>query len=114
MESMKFKEIMKLVLIEYKKNGYFDEWEEIREILEKHGKKGIAELAEVGLFVTEVAESLEEIRNNNKDKLAIELADIIIRIMNFASRRGINLEDAILRKHKKNFKREKLHGRNVM
>lgn len=111
---MEFKKIMKVVLKEYKKNGYFGEWEEIRKILEEHGKKNIAELAEVGLFITEVAESLEEIRNDNKDKLAIELADIIIRVMNFASRRGINLEDAILRKHKKNLKRERLHGKNVM
>jgi len=111
---MDFKELKKLVLLEYKKNGYFDEWEKARKILKKHGIVGIVELAEVGLFVTEVAEGMEEIRNNNKEKLATELADTIIRIMNFASRRGINLEDAILRKHKKNLKREKLHGRPVM
>ena len=106
--------MMKLVWKEYEKNGYCEMWEKARKILAKHGITGIVELAEVGLFVTEIAEAMEEIRNGNKKKEGTEHADAIIRIMNYCTRMGIPLEKAILAKHEKNLKREKLHGREVI
>ena len=72
---MDFQKIQDLVFETYKKDGYFDIWEKIEKILEPHGFAGIAQLAEVGLFHTEVAESQEEVRNMDKMKLRKELAD---------------------------------------
>lgn len=111
---MDFKKICKLVFEEYKKNGYYDKWEEARLILGSHGIEGIVELAEIGLVYTELAEAMEEIRNGKHDgSVETELADTIIRIMNFASRRGMDLETALIKKHAKNMTREKYHGRKV-
>ena len=111
---MDFQKIQDLVFETYKKDGYFDTWEKIEKILEPHGYAGIAQLAEVGLFHTEVAESQEEVRNMSKGKLRKELADIMIRIMCFASRKGIDLEKEILQVNGKNMKREHLHGRKLL
>ena len=110
---MDFEKIRKLVFEEYKKNGYYDKWEEARLILAKYGIVGIVELAEIGLIYTELSEAMEEIRDSNDGKANIELADAIIRIMNFASRREMDLETAIIKKHAINMTREKLHGRKI-
>ena len=99
-------EIQIAVYKEYLENDYFKMWNDA-------GK--IGDIAEVGLINTEVSEALEEIRNKNSDKkhLTEELADIIIRVLNFASRKDIYLQDAILEKNIKNTKRTIKHGRDV-
>ena len=86
----------------------------IEKILEPHGFAGIAQLAEVGLIHTEVGESQEEVRNMDKERLAKELAGTIIRIMCFASRKGINLEKYIFMENDKNLTRERIHGRKLI
>lgn len=102
---MDFKEIQKLVYEEYLLN-------EFKQKFEEHG--GIGDLAEVGLIASEVGEAEEAIRKQLFENLKEELADIIIRTMNYASRKGINLERAVLEKNKKNLKRGKLHRRVIV
>jgi NTP pyrophosphatase (non-canonical NTP hydrolase) len=46
----------------------------------------------------------------NKDEIAEELADIVIRVMSYSGGNNIDLEKAILSKIEKNKGRERLHG----
>jgi len=116
MSRISFNEMQRMVYDEYIKNGYLDMWyihgmptAEIREKMQ-----AIADIGEVGLFTSEVGEALEAIRHgDSKEHLAEELADIVIRVMNFATRKDIDLENAILLKHEKNMKRPILHGKKV-
>lgn len=106
-------QIQSEVFKEYIINGYLDEWTWVKndEIQKKF------DIAELGLIMTEISEAIEEIRKGDNtvdnDKLFIECADIIIRTLNFMSRKNINAQYFILEKNKVNLKREKLHGKEV-
>ena len=105
---VEFDELMLIVFGEYVKNGYLDSWTaENKDVQRKF------DIAELGLVTTEVAEAMEEVRDDDDIKLGLELADIMIRTMNFAKRKGINLQEYIMSKHKVNMRREKLHGRKA-
>ena len=110
---MQFSKLQKLVFEEYVKNGYAERW--TKEYLIEHPDELdlVIDLAEVGLFVTEISELMEEIRDGRLPLYAPEGADIIIRVLNFFNRKGIDLETAILNKHDINLGRDRLHGRKI-
>jgi len=60
---------------------------------------------------SEVSEASEAARDENKEELAEELADIFIRLVNACEVMGVNLQDEVRKKHTKNLLRDKLHGR---
>lgn len=60
---------------------------------------------------SEVSEASEAARDENKEELAEEMADIFIRLVNACEVMGIDLEAEVIKKHKKNLLRDKLHGR---
>jgi len=99
-----FTELQKLVYEEYVKNGYDS-------VMKQHGE--IGDIAELGLICTEVSEAIETVRKKERG-IQEELADIIIRVMNFATRHNIYLEPTIVIKHIKNMKRGKYHGNPVI
>lgn len=103
---MDLKEIQDLVFQECIANGYVKLWN-------KHKK--IGDIAELGLIPTEVTEAQELIRNKNTDryKLGLECADIIIRTLNFMSRKNLSADFFIQQKNQINLTRETLHGRDV-
>lgn len=118
---MELKQIQKNVFIEYKNNGYLDMWNTHR--FNSQDAK-IRDIAELGLISTEVSEAIETVRNSWKENddsykiiefndLAIECSDIIIRTLNFMSRKGFDAEKIILYKNKINLNRGKLHGKEV-
>lgn len=94
-------ELQDLVYKEYVKNGFRDNWESAT-------PPSVSDIAELGLVVSELAEAMEAVRKETN--LAEELADTMIRLMNFAKRKGIDLEKEILAKHDKNMEREFMHG----
>lgn len=60
---------------------------------------------------SEVSEASEAARDENKEELAEEMADIFIRLANACEVMGIDLEAEVTKKHNKNLLRDKLHGR---
>jgi len=72
------------------------------------------------LMISEIAEATEAVRNREEpcwsDETgkaqgeAVELADCVIRIMNYFTANGWDLTDVILFKDKYNQSRSKLHG----
>ncbi len=60
---------------------------------------------------SEVSEASEAARDENKLELAEEMADIFIRLANACEVMGIDLEAEVIKKHEKNLKRNRLHGR---
>ena len=108
---MEFKEVQKLVYIEYVKNKYEENWNLAR--MRLNDNPGFIDLAELGLVVTEIAEAMEDIRKGRMDHVGEELADTIIRVLNLSSRLEIDIENEILSKHEKNMKREALHNKRI-
>lgn len=108
--ALTIEEIRKLVYEEYVENGYKEMWE--------IPTRRHSDLAELGLIMTEISEAMEEIRNETitKEKLITEGIDIIIRVLNFLSRKygdSFNIQEMIEAKHKRNLQRGILHGRTV-
>ena len=69
------------------------------------------------LIASEVAEAFEEWRRKDskvypawKERFGEELADIVIRVMDEAELRGVDLASAILAKIDKNRERDYMHG----
>jgi NTP pyrophosphatase (non-canonical NTP hydrolase) len=63
------------------------------------------------LIVTEVAEIQEALRDDDRENEAEELADVVIRCLDYAAWRGINLDSEIAKKMGRNRERPHLHGR---
>lgn len=60
---------------------------------------------------SEVSEASEAARDENREELAEEMADIFIRLANACEVMGIDLEAEVTKKHSRNLLRDKLHGR---
>jgi hypothetical protein len=106
-------EIQTLVYKEYIDNGYLNMWldsQSLKGLITK--RQYINDIAELGLITTEVSEAIESIRLN-KNNLGEECADIIIRVLNFMSRKGLNAQKFIIQKNMVNVNRTKLHGKEV-
>lgn len=65
------------------------------------------------LIVTEVAEVQEALRDGDRENEAEEVADILIRVLDYAAWRGISLDHELRAKMDKNRLRPRLHGRKA-
>jgi NTP pyrophosphatase (non-canonical NTP hydrolase) len=65
----------------------------------------------LALIVGEASEALEEFRDDDDAKMEVELADIIIRVLDLAEYKGFDMDRAVEAKHRKNLGRPYLHGR---
>lgn len=75
-----------------------------KEIFEGKGK--IGDIAELGLMCAEIGEVMEAIREKKDiDHLQIECSDVIIRMINFMSRKNLDLCIGIQKAHLKNVDR---------
>lgn len=66
----------------------------------------------IALCHSELSEALEALRHpdDEKNNVGEEMADTVIRIMDFCEARNINLEEEILKKMEKNLGRPIRHG----
>ncbi len=71
------------------------------------------------MIMTELAEVVEELRSDEKhyyevngkpEGIGPELADIIIRTLDFSESLGINIEEMMIKKHEYNKSRSTRHG----
>lgn len=69
----------------------------------------------IALMHSELSEAFEELRKKEVDwsHVAEELADTVIRILDYCGGRGINLEDALFKKMKVNESRPYMHGKRL-
>ena len=74
-------------------------WDKKREALEIHA-----------LIHSEIGEATEEVRTGNTVKEFTELADAIIRILDYAQSQGIDMEELLQKKHNYNKTRSYRHG----
>jgi len=85
---------------------------EIHENAVEHGwwesKRTVPEL--LCLVHSEVSEALEAFRNHDEDNFSEELADIVIRVFDMAEGLGVNIQDAVVKKHMANIERPYRHG----
>lgn len=112
---MNVRELQKELFEDYKVKGYYENWI-VKNELDKKLQKQV-DIAELGLITTEISEAMEVIRSHtngfSREHLAEECVDIIIRTINFMSRKGLDLDIALWLKSNKNKKREWLHGKDV-
>ncbi len=79
-----------------------------------HGKKDTLcqeRIAYLALIGSEVGEAVEAARKGDENNLAEELADIVIRVMDFAEICKIDLDSSIRNKMQVNKKRPYMHGK---
>lgn len=63
------------------------------------------------LMHSELSEALEAQRNGDRDQEEEELADVIIRVLDYSHARGFSMDQAVRQKMAKNRDRPRLHGR---
>ena len=93
---MNIKEVAEKIHENAKNKGF---WEKEPNFMEK-----------LMLIVTEVGECADAYREDDKENIKEELADIVIRVFDTAEGYGINIEEEILKKMKINEKRPYKHG----
>ncbi len=62
------------------------------------------------LIVTEAAEAMQAWRDDDREKFAEELADLVIRALHMAGQLGIDLEAEVAKKMAINWRRPFRHG----
>lgn len=65
------------------------------------------------LAVSEIAEVQDCLRDGDRNHEAEEVADAIIRLLDYAAYRGFDIDVAVARKMAENRSRPRLHGRTV-
>lgn len=65
----------------------------------------------IALMHSELSEALEALRKENRENLAEELADCVIRILDYCGGNNIDLEKVLIEKIAKNMDRPYKHGK---
>jgi NTP pyrophosphatase (non-canonical NTP hydrolase) len=63
------------------------------------------------LMVSELSEALEALRKDDRSNMEEELADVFLRLADFAGHHDVDLEAEVQKKMTKNRERDPLHGK---
>jgi NTP pyrophosphatase (non-canonical NTP hydrolase) len=74
-------------------------------------QNNLKRMEKLGLIVTEVAECMEAVRKSDRDNEAEELADVLVRVLDYAGGFNIPLAEAFERKMLANYARPMKHGK---
>ena len=101
--------------------------EDCKRIADEHGFTDATPAEDIALMHSELSEALEDIRegsighwrgystaNGKPCGVPSELADVVIRVMHFCGKHGINLGAAVLEKMQYNESRPFKHGGKVL
>jgi NTP pyrophosphatase (non-canonical NTP hydrolase) len=103
--------------------GFYNDYDDIRQCIIDAPLNGVTKermlkayethwrLARLMLVVSEVAEAAEAVRKDNTENLSEELADVEIRIADFAKAAGLPVAQAIIDKMRVNSERPPMHGK---
>lgn len=106
-------------------HGFWQDEQNIKEYLQQNSEmyrriELMSSCEKLALIHSEVSECLEVLRNNkikadehcpNFLNIEVELADILIRIIDFAAERRLNIFEAMIAKHEFNLTRPFKHGK---
>jgi NTP pyrophosphatase (non-canonical NTP hydrolase) len=89
--------------------------DEVKQLLEEKGFGYSTDTfwEKVALAHTELSELADVVKKqgfDNRESIADEVADVIIRTMNFGAMFDIDIENAIMKKMSKNFKRPHMYN----
>lgn len=70
-------------------------------------------LAKLALIASEVGEAVREVQHGDETAMAVELADVVIRILDMCGSEYIDLGSVMLAKMMRNRKRPYLHGKEI-
>lgn len=107
-----------------KTKDFVDLWNVLqKEVYQNNFEKGfwnktVEDGTRIALMHSELSEALEALRHGNPpdqhlselDSVSVELADVIIRIMDFAQGKGYNVVESVIAKMRYNTTREYMHG----
>lgn len=68
-------------------------------------------LAKLALIASEVGEAVREVQHGDEQAMAVELADVVIRVLDMCGAEYIELGSVMLAKMMRNRKRPYLHGK---
>ena len=109
--SINKKETAEKMLNELAKEAYKTKVEKGFEPSDWSDPKSVA--SKLALIHSEISESLEEVRENNKYKFYEELIDVLIRTLELLHETGADIDLVYALKTKKNRERPHLHGKKV-
>lgn len=79
----------------------------------QRSKSGLfGETTALALIITEICEAISELRKGKEKKVCEELADAIIRILDYCGYKKYDIEMAVYKKMRKNQQRPFLHGKH--
>lgn len=109
-----FDDLIKEAFDNSEEHGFHKAYDELMEAVpveQKKAQRRTVILAKLGLIASEVGEAVSAVQHADEPGLAMELADIVIRVLDLCGSEYINLGRLILVKMQRNRTRPYLHGK---
>ena len=109
-----FRDLVKEAHDNAQEHGFHKVYEDMLSMTPADQRRGVRRtilLAQLALIASEVGEAVREIQHGDEQSMAVELADVVIRILDMCGGEYIDLGNVLLAKMMRNRKRPYLHGK---